>query len=246
MTAPGVSTCAPWADVGDLCAPCDDYVIDAGLLADGLQMASDILFDLTGRRWPGECTDLIRPCCSCGSPQDCGCGSLSMIELPGHPVVDVVEVKIDGVVVDPARYRVDDHRWLVYLPESDSAERQSWPSCQRLDRADTEEDTFSVEYLYGQAPPIGGIWSAATLACQLVLSCDPAMASQCRLPKRVTTITRQGVTLAVIDPLTLFPEGMTGLPEVDLWIASTRFGSGRRGATVFVPSRAPGERRAYT
>lgn len=244
MAAPNTSTCEPWATVADVCAPCDDYAFDLVQLEDGLQVASDVLFNLTGRQWPGECSTTVRPCgyrradsCGCMSSRTCGCRRLSELQLPG-PVVSVEQVKIDGEVVPTARYRVDDHRHLVYLPESDSAERQGWPCCQRLDLADTEDDTWSVTYTFGMAPPPGGVRAAAALGCQLALACSPESAGQCRLPKRVTSITRQGVTLAMIDPLTLFADGLTGLAEVDLWVQSIILGAKRRRASVWVPGQA--------
>lgn len=248
MPAPGTGTCAPWADVGDVCAPCNAYDFDEALLGDALQVASDVLFNLTGRQWPGECDEVVRPCgyrrgdsCGCLSSSTCGCRRLSQLQLPGRPVAAVTEVKIDGVVLDTARYRVDDHRWLVYLPESDQAERRGWPCCQRLDLADTEVDTWSVTYTYGQAPPLGGLRAAAALGCQLALAYCPDAAgasTQCRLPKRVTSIVRQGISMAVLDPLTLFADGITGLSEVDLWVQSVRLGAQRRRGHVFVPGRA--------
>jgi len=244
MPAPNTSTCDPWATMADVCSPCDDYEFDTVVLEDALQVASDVLFNLTGRQWPGECTTEVRPCgyrrpdsCGCLSSTTCGCRRLSELALPG-PVVSVEEVKIDGAVVPTARYRVDDHRWLVYLPESDSAERQGWPCCQRLDLADTEDDTWVVAYTYGMAPPPGGVRAAAALGCQLALACSPETVNQCRLPKRVTSITRQGVTLAMIDPLTLFADGLTGLAEVDLWVQSILLGAKRRRASVWVPGQA--------
>lgn len=244
-------TCSPWAAPADVCAPCSDEGFDVGVLTTSLQVASDILFDLTRRRWPGVCTDVVRPCgyrtrsrwgvggvgwCGCNSSSTCGCRRLSEIRLPGHPVVEVTSVKIDGVVVAPARYRIDNNRWLVYLPESDEAERRGWPCCQRLDLADTEDDTWSIAYSFGTLPPPGGNRAAASLGCQLALACSPATVGQCALPKRVTSIVRQGVTMAVVDPLTLFKDGLTGLADVDLWVAAVNRGAATRPATVWSPN----------
>lgn len=273
MAAPGTSTCSPWAELSDLCSPCDDYAagFDSGLLDDALQMASDVLYELTGRRWPGECSDTIRPCgrgsltrwgntsyaasnrllhgwCGCGDALVCGCARLSAIRLPGSPVAAVTQVKIDGDVIPSTRYTVVDHRWLLYVPESDSAERRGWPCCQDIRLADTQDDTFSITYTYGQAPPLGGVRAAASLGCQLALACMPeALAGgKCQLPKRVTSITRQGITVAVLDPLTLFADGLTGLTDVDLWVAAMNMGRKRRRAGVYVPGATASHRRVGT
>lgn len=247
----GSGQVVPWATVADVCAPCNEYGFDETVLEDSLQAASEILFNMTGRRWPGEQSDVIRPCrgsgliprtldggdmwCACNQPRSCGCSPLSEIRLPGSPVTSIDYVKIDGQIVDPARYRLDDHRWLVWLPDEDGDDdRRGWPCCQRMDRADSEDDTFTVAYTYGEGPDQGGVMAAAALGCQLALAfCGaPADAAKCRLPKRVTSIARQGVTIAVLDPLTLFKEGQTGLPEVDMWIASKMLGPKNRRATV--------------
>lgn len=252
---PAGGTCAPWATAADVCSPCDDYEFDAALLDDALQAASNILYDFTGRQWAGECVEVLRPCgyrtsgsCGCLSSSVCGCGGLSELRLPGYPAVTIEQVKIDGVIQSADRYRLDDQRFLVWLGDEDDTDvRRRLPCCQRLDRPDTAEDTWSVTYSYGQGPPIGGVMAAAALGCQLALSCQPETVGACRLPKRVTSITRQGVTLAVLDPLTLFRDGLTGLAEVDLWVASTREGAKRRRATVMLPSMLRGRsRRAGT
>lgn len=255
MSAPNTGTCSPWAQVEDLASPCAE--LDPDLLLDGLQMASDVLYDFTRRRWPGECTTTVRPCgyrtktrwsltgagwCGCAFRRTCGCRGLSEIRLPGHAVSAVTAVAIDGAVLDASRYRVDNHRWLVYLPESDTATRQAWPCCQRLDRPDTELDTFSVTYAHGSAPPAGGRRAAMTLGCQLATAWTPAVAGQCKLPKRVTTVARQGTTLAVLDPLTLFRDGLTGLEDVDLWVGAVNRGTDRRNATVWSPNGHAGHR----
>jgi hypothetical protein len=239
-------TCAPWATDADLCSPCDLYELDAVDIDDALQMATDVLFNFTGRRWPGVCEETVRPCRTerCGCQETCGCGWLSEVHLPGYPVVEVTEVLVDGDVVPESEYRVDDARYLVGLTKADGTLRR-WPSCQRLERADSEDRTFSVTYSWGLDPPVGGIRSAASLACQLLMACQPEAIKdgRCRLPKRVTTITRQGITLAILDPLSLFREGLTGLAEVDLWVASVRAGDSRRGATVVDPLRHRSVRR---
>lgn len=222
------------------------------MLDAGLQVASDVLFQLTGRAWPGVCSATVRPCMDrpavpwsvrgtgvsgCNTLGHCACGGLSEILLPGRPIVSVTQVKIDGEVIAAARYRVDDFRSLVYLPESDSAERQGWPCCQRLDLADSETDTWSVAYTFGSAPPVGGVMAAKALGCELALAMSPETVGLCRLPKRITSITRQGVSLAILDPLTLFSDGLTGIPEVDLWVSSIRVGRARRPSGVVVPGR---------
>lgn len=246
-----MTTCAPWAEPGDVCAPCNDYEFDTEDLTDWLQIASDALYELTRRRWPGECTRTIRPCARsrCVCPPDpyrpsCGCRRLDQVDLQPHgQVTGVVSVMVDGVALDPARYRVDEGRWLVWL-RADPNDATGWPVHQRLDLATTEPDTWQVTYTYGEQPPLGGLKAAAELGCQLALSCHPdsTVASRCRLPKATTNLSRQGVTIARPNPAALFPGGATGLQTVDFWVATVNLGSQRRPATVFAPGQLPTNR----
>lgn len=254
-------TCAPWATLADVCSPCDDYDFDIVLLGNCLQWATDILYDLTKRRWPGECTELVRPCagpgrreapwagwawdaaggrswCGCATWNTCGCSSFSEIVLPRSGVTSVT-VTIDGIEIDPSLYQLYDGFKLVYQPDDgDPTGRTGWPCCQDFRMPLTEVGTWAIDMTWGSAPPVGGIMSAAILGCQLALGCQPETVGQCRLPKRVTSITRQGIVVAaVLDPLTLFAEGLTGIPEVDLWVASANRGQASRGATVFMPGQ---------
>jgi hypothetical protein len=243
------SLCTPWADAADVCAPCAE--MEEATLTPWLDMASSVLFELTGRRWPGLCSETVYPSAEAcmawvrrnGHAYARPRGLPREFPLPGYPVVSITEVLIDGVAVDPARYRVDDQRWLVYMPESTIAERQGWPLTQSVKAAAGEENTWSVEYVFGSLPPSGGTEVAAALGCQLALSCDPDAEGECRLPQRVTSITRQGISMAILDPLTLFQDGLTGLPEVDLWVSAMNRGAKQRTAQIWIPGRASKVRR---
>lgn len=175
--------------------------------------------------------------CSCRDVHQCGCHWLSQIELGMGPIVSVDEIRLDGEILDPARYRVDDYRWLVYIPESDSAERQGWPCCQRLDRPTTAVDTFEVDATIGAVPSRAGVRAAASLACQFMLAWSPSGAGECKLPKRVTSMSRQQVTMNLSDPVQLFDKGLTGVAEVDLWVQAIRSERTQRHGAVVIPER---------
>lgn len=242
------TTCAPWATSADACAPCDTYDIDPFDLDDAMQVASDVLFNLTGRQWPGVCSDSIRPqhACTCYRSmkygvREYGCARVPEIRLPGSPVVpDSVTVLIDGTELDSSAFRIDNRRDLVRL------DGQGWPCCQDMTKdANVDDHTMLVEYDWGAAPPIGGRRAAATLGCQYALACNPDAISdgRCRLPKRITTVTRAGTTIAVVDPMTLIKDGMVGLVDVDQWVASIGFGRARRRGRVLIPGRRRSARR---
>lgn len=265
MGAPCMSTCTPWADETDLCSPCDEpgYSFDTSLMDDMLQAASDILFELSARRFPGSCSDTVRPCgprsgcvgrdfygrnraswCGCRGIHQCGSVRLSQVTLGVYPVTDITEVKVDGEVLDPSLYRVDDFRWLVRLNDPDGS-NPGWPTCQRMDLADTEDDTFAVTVTYGSEPPVAGRRAAAVLACQLSLACQPETVGECRLPRGLTQISRQGVDISILSPSTV-EEMKAALPEVALFLDAYNRGGVMRRAVVASPDVGRSVRRVGT
>lgn len=263
MTTPTLAPCEPWCTEADFCAPCDaEYGSDR--IDETIEIASWLLFEATRRQFPGQCTTTVRPCvtdhhvdygasmlrasvfdrrwafCGCGSPDQCGCGGLSQVRFGGLPIVSVDEVKVDGEALGTSAYRVDDWQWLVRL------DGDTWPCCQRLDLPSTEEGTFEVTYTFGRRPPTAGIRAAAVLACELLLACDPSMSENCRLPRRVTSITRQGVQVAMsVDPMDYLDKGRFGIFEIDAFIAMAN-GAGGRPARVWSPDVRPTTRHVGT
>lgn len=258
----GGETCEPWATHEDASGPCADYGMDLDLLDQAMQVSSDVLFNLTGRKWSGVCSDSIRPqaqwrahdgparwwpaltsgsaspwgWCSCHRGRETGCASVPEIRLPSGPVIaGSIVVKIDGD--EFFDFRLDDHRYLI------RTDGQGWPCCQDLRADDTEEHTWSVAWDFGRRPPIGGRRAAASLGCELALLHTPDMSARCRIPRRATTVNRQGVTLNLEDSKALFKDGITGLPEVDLWVTSVRLGAARRRMSVMIPGRWRSARR---
>lgn len=243
MAELATGVCEPWATEADLCSPCDDYALDAPLLADAIDAASNILYRLSGGRFPGVCADEVRPYGQCGCGCRGRCSGLHEVNLGAFPVVAVSEVKIDGDILPSNHYRIDDNRYLVRLPVDDR--NPGWPCCQRLDLADTELDTFSVSFTWGIAPPIEGVQAAAKLACELVKSCQPELLGKCQLPKRVQSISRQGISMTLLDPFDFLEKGKTGIYEIDLFLAAYP-GGARTAPGVFSPDMPRGVRRVGT
>lgn len=149
-------------------------------------------------------------CRRCGT-RSCHCEALEGLTLPG-PVAGVVEVLVDGLVVDPTAYRVTNRRYLLRV------DGDSWPICQDLTAEPTEDNTFEVTYLRGVAVPQGGQVAAGILANQFALAASNDAA--CQLPKRIQTVTRQGVTVAMIDSFDNVNQGFTGIWLIDAWVQS--------------------------
>lgn len=256
-----MALCATWVDdVEDLCpcGPCDfspegddPYCTEgAALLERWALIASGILYAATGRQFPGVCADVVRPCASGGGQSlayatsggarpitwdgtngvACtllpGCRAHAAVLLPHRPVRSILEVVIDGDTVDPGGYTLVDRRWLV-------RSSGSWPCTQDLGLVDGEDGTWSVSYEYGVPPPAGGAEIAGIYACELAKAC--ASDETCRLPRRVQSITREGITQVLIDPFDFFDSGRTGLYEVDAWIkAQNPQGADRAGKMLNV------------
>lgn len=168
-----------------------------------------------------------------------GCGALSRARLPGYPVTQITEVKIDGAVISPAEYRLDGWKYLTRLAASDGTP-QFWPACQRLDLDDTEVGTWSVSYLAGVDPPPLGVQAAAQLACQIFLACSGN--ASCELPNGVTKIDRQGITIERAPFLAWGQKQgswATGLTLVDLFLSTYNPAGLRRRSAVWDPDLAP-------
>lgn len=148
-------------------------------------------------------------CFSCADL--CSCSRTTALSLPG-PVESVVAVKIDGEVLDPSTYRLDSGKWLIRL------DGQGWPSSQDMSAPTSAPDTFEVTYRRGLPVPPGGQIAAGVLAMELWRAACGSPA--CGLPQRFQSITRQGVTVAMLDSFEDIDKGHTGIFLIDSWVAS--------------------------
>jgi hypothetical protein len=174
--------------------------------------ATEILWLASGRQF-GECSATILPCpgggtctdpwafgpqlswtgswpnpsligglwynlgCSGSCPGDCSCNSGARFALPG-PVGSIVSIVIDDETVPTGSYRLLNGQIVERLDGG------SWPLC--------NDGSWLVTVLYGAEVPSLGLMAAAELACELVKACTPGQT--CRLPARVSSIVRQGVS----------------------------------------------------
>jgi hypothetical protein len=153
-----------------------------------------------------------------GAVQYYGTVNPPTIDLGAYPVQEVTEVIINGVVIPPDEYQLQDYRQLVRVRTSASAEPTEmwgWPIFQVLDLPLTEVGTFGVTYTYGVAPPVSGFNAACALGKQLVLN---ALGEDNCLPQRVTRVSRQGVSVDVTDVQDFLAKGRVGIFEIDLFL----------------------------
>lgn len=144
---------------------------------------------------------------SCGCLGACKDTGPNVVHLPG-PVHDVVEVKLGDTVLNP----------LVWTLENDRLYRRDapWPT-QDLNRPLGDVNTWSVRYNRGIVPPEGVAELTGILAKEMLSALDDE--GRCRLPRTVTTASRQGVTYRAYDPAAIYGAGKTGIPEIDLWLS---------------------------
>lgn len=234
-----------WPLVADYdCSALDELDEYGDLKPAVIEMATSLLWNWTGRVF-GLSEVAVRPCrTDCAPPTylgkagipsvyadtpflpvlingqfynvKCGRGCrdrdpyMQDIGLPG-PVDSVVEVMVDGEILDPSAYRVENRTWLVRTDD------EKWPTCQNLDASPHEADTFVVTYNWGTPVPVGGQLAATVLACEMAKA---TMGRDCDLPQRVQSVTREGITVAVLDAFDGLDSGQTGIWVVDSWVAS--------------------------
>ncbi len=168
---------------------------------------------------------LINLGCACVNGA-CACAPPCEVELPGI-VHDIVEVRMDGQVVPPTAYRVDEHRMLV------RTDGGCWPLSQNLELPDTATGTWSVTYRRGVLPGPAGELALTLFAVELYNACHDT--KNCALPRRVSQVVRDGITYDLLDDLTLFDRSRTGIPRVDMWLASVNPHGARTQMRVWSP-----------
>jgi hypothetical protein len=238
--------CTPWVAAADLAGRPDlsDKHVDAGVITQAALDASNLLYALSGRQYAGTCTAVLRPYSNHAgvrglTPELADRTALDSttlafnggvcwagIRLGVYPIRSITQIKIDGAVVNPSQYRVDDSRWLV------RRSGQPWPVWQQLELDDTQVGTFSVSVSYGADPPPAGFSAASALGAEFAKS---RAGLPNRLPVRLQTITRQGVSMTVVDPMSFLKDGFTGILEADLFIRAYNPAKQRRRPTVWSP-----------
>jgi len=226
-----------WSVDVSCCSTWSDYSTELQTAA--AEYGAFTMWAATGRRF-GLCTRTIRPCgrqctncangyfwsegmwvpyifngiwrnCWCGSNLGCcTCQPSCQVWLPG-PVASIPATGItqDGAVVPVNSWRVDNGMWLVRTDD------ECWPDCQDYD-ADSGTNTLMVTYQQGLPVPAILSRAAGELACEWAKSC---LGQPCRLPQRVQSISRQGITIAMVDVDSLLIRGFTGIQTVDQVIA---------------------------
>lgn len=176
--------------------------------------------------------------CGCMEQGECGCGPICEIKLDG-PVHDVLEVKVDGQVIDPATYWIDNNDRLVR-----HGDYPCWPECQDVDLPDTEPDTWSVTYRRGVLPDVDGQIALTMLALATFDACAPG-GKDCVLSERVTRVVREGIEIE-LDTIEEIRAGSTGIPYVDRWVGLVNPYRARLPMRAWSPDTVRGRRTTWT
>lgn len=155
------------------------------------------------------------------------CGSACELQLPR--TVSITSVTVDGATVDPSAYRVDNRTLLV---RTDGA---CWPVCQDIGK-NTGTGVFAVTGVFGNTVPDEALNAAGLLACEIGKSLK---GQPCRLPQRMQSLTRSGVTVQFPQVSTYLDRGLTGMNEVDQLIVQFNPGRLAQSPQVFSPDLSP-------
>jgi hypothetical protein len=143
------------------------------------------------------------------------------------PITEVLQVTVDGQVVDPSAYTVFDSYRLV------RTDGNVWPWQQRLTDPDTDEGTFAVTYTRGNPLPPSGQIAAGLIVCELAKA--RALDPTCQLPERVQKVSREGLDVQFLDPQDFVKDGRTGITAVDQWLHAVNPAGIASGADVWSP-----------
>lgn len=228
MTQPTRAVCTPWATIADL--PDSRPTLDDDTWSDLLWQASELLYLWSGRQYSGGCTSTVvldRPPGSHHAPywrrwedpwiprglrRD---RDQVVALLPDPPVTAVTEVTISDVAL------VAGTDYIAELPVGKVRRvgDTPWPT----------DGTAQITYAHGLAPPIGGQRAAVQLALELGKSWT---GGKCNLPRRIESITREGITIGMVSSL----QGWrTGIWDIDAWLSSVNPHMMTRRASAWSP-----------
>jgi hypothetical protein len=155
------------------------------------------------------------------------CGAACELELP--LTVSITSITTDGATVDPSAYRIDNGYILV------RTDGDCWPKCQDFDK-DSGTGVFEVSGVFGRVVPDEVLDAAGILACEIA----KAITNQaCRLPQRMQSLTRAGVSVQFPAASTYLDRGLTGLNEVDQLVVQFNPGRLAQPPKVYSPDLSP-------
>lgn len=236
MTQPTRLICQPWASLADLDAWPNRPTLDDDTWEDLLWMASEMLYLWSGKQYSGGCESrvIFEFSSGCVNWLDATVpGALPVLQaqrgvrhrmvarLPDAPVTGITSV-IVGNGTELTRgvdYTADYSSGLIR-----NLGAYGWPN------------GTTVTYNHGLLPPIGGMRACIALTIELGKMWT---GGKCNLPKRVESISREGITIGLVSSL----QGWrTGLWDIDAWLASSNPYMMPKRATAWSPDVPYGQR----
>lgn len=198
-------------------------------------IAARIVYELLGRRW-------VWPAVTTIEEIDVPPGQ-SFLHLSGRPVIDVISItsntdpdtQLDFVLQNG--YRVEfasDPTVIVsgyWYPLPYSA------MCNMPLRV-------VVEYTYGSPPPLPVKMAIDMLSRELTLLFNGD--DECKLPERVKSVSRQGISMEILSPQDFLENGLTGVTEIDEILSTFNPSKAKRPARVVSQVLPPPRRHSTT
>lgn len=211
--------------------PTDDEVLDA------IEDASLIVYYMTGRQFNGVAQTKVTPDVSCWCAPN-------RIKMGLWPITNIIAVRENGVNQNPANYHVDEYKYIVKDSGEPFPHSANWYETGA--GPDDNEDSpggfvFDITVEHGIPAPRLVKRATKAMACSLF----DATSDDCGLPERVTSITRQGISMQIEDFVGLIGRGSTGIYEVDLAVRVFNPSGLQSPSFVWTPDMKRGSRR-YT
>ena len=220
----------PWVTLRELINYHPDIKgIPADIALDCIDAATEILYGLSGRKYSGqrvahELYSYAGSHCVSGAEAAVGYSHNRrahdpVIQLRGRPVQRVLQVSLDvtGAILPERLWRLVNARYL------EPTRAGGWSTSQDV----------RVTYVYGVNPTRLAKQAAIALAGQFALAHQGS--SACRLPERVTSVSRQGISFSILDPQDFLADGRTGVYEVDIFLKTVNPDKARSRPRVLVP-----------
>jgi hypothetical protein len=214
---------------------------------EAIQVASNLLWAMSGRKYTGETVVTERYTCTLRNnrmgPSDRTNSPVlfggDVYNIPSGDYDEYSELTADGLSPD-ARIRLRGRPVTEIISMRNKNGDILDPSSYYLVdhstihiRAGTPWTPCNVEitYKYGIAVPVAGKMAARKLAIEFARLW--AGDEMCELPQRVTSVSRQGVSYTILDNQEFIQELRTGLYEIDLFLKTVNPDNARRRSRVF-------------
>lgn len=255
MAAPTVGPCELWTSPEEIIA-CNcsglDPTTDAAVLDAATNHASQVLFGLSGRQYPGACTEKRYPCLG----GNCGCGGAGWMSSRWgswwHSGYPSIPTRVDGEWFNIGCCSGRCNERCVKLPGPINSVTQvvidgevldpaayrvrgfrrvcrvdggSWPCTQDF----SVGGTWFIEYVRGKPITTNMRAYASMLGCEFAKAICGT--TSC-LPENVVNIVRDGVTINFEDAEALFAQGQVGAELIDQWLRAVNPNKLARAATV--------------